>query len=299
VVVFSSTALGEKMTPRSLKLWAVLLCCLWGLTQPSAHGADVANKKALLGKARAASYSLKDRGLMGFQTTVNPNWRLVLKDMLATNPDQAETALKLLNGIHFTVSMDPEGAVTVTHHTDVEAPNPEAAKGFTEIYAGMEQAMTGFFDTWKPFMFTRAFPEVENAYALERTRTGYLLTYKEGETTDVATTLSKTLVITEMKVTTPAFVSVLKPTFVRSPQGLLLTGYDATYDGATDGDHVVLHVKIENLKASGQQLPDKLVLIGSSQDKPFDIELSFSDYTVQNRPAPAKVLSKAKAKTKT
>jgi hypothetical protein len=282
--VFSSTALGEKMTPRTLKLWAVLLCCLWGLTQPLAHGADLIAKKQILQKARAASYSLKDRGLLEFQASVTPNWRLVLKDLLASDPASAEKALTLLNGIHFTVAMDPTGVVTVTHHADVAAPNPEAEKGFSQIYSGMEQAMTGFIDTWKPFMLTSAFPEVESVYTLERTATGYLLSYKETDTTDVATTLSRDLVITEMRVTTPAFKSVLKPTFIRSPHGLLLTGYDATYEGTgAEGDHVVLQVQIENQETSGQQLPHKLTLAGSSQGTPFNMELVFSDYQVKNR----------------
>jgi len=270
---------------RSLKFWALILVCLSGLALATAQSPDLANKKELLQKAREAAYSLKDRGLLEFQTTVNPNWRLVLKDLLASNPDQAEEALKLLNGIHFTVSMDPEGIVKVTHHADVAPPNPQAEKGFAEIYSGMEQAMTGFFETWKPFMLTRAFPEVDSVYALVQTPAGYVLTYKESGTTDVVTALSSDLVITEMKVTTRTFKSVLKPTFARSPQGWLLTGYDATYDGTsdTDHDHVILQVKIENQEVSGQQLPHKLTLSGSSQGNPFTIELGFSDYTVKNR----------------
>jgi len=252
---------------------------------PLAHGQDVAvaNKKQILQKARQAGYSLKDRGLLEFQANVNPNWRLVLKDLLASSPEQAETALKLLNGIHFTISMDPAGTVKVTHHADTAAPNQQAEQGFAQIYGGMEQAMSGFFDTWKPFMLTGAFPDVDSVYKLEETPTGYLLTYKEGETTDVATRLSKDLLITEMKVTTPTFKSVLKPQFAKSPQGLLLTGYDATYDGTSDNDHVILTVQIENQETSGQQLPHKLTLSGSSQGTPFSMELALSDYQVKNR----------------
>lgn len=266
----------------SLKLWALFAYSVWGLAVPLARGADVANKKEILQKARQAGYSLKGRGLLEFQAAVTPNWRPVLKDLLASNPAQAEEALKLLNGIHFLVSMDPDGVVKVTHQADVAAPNAKAAEGFSQIYAGMEQAMTGFFDTWKPFMLTAALPDPESVYTLEETPTGYLLTYSEG-TTGVATTLSKELVITECKVNSPAFKSTVKPQFAKSSQGFLLTGYDATYDGASAGDHVVLTVQIENQETAGQQLPRKLTLSGVYQGSPFFMELAFSDYRVKNR----------------
>lgn len=267
---------------RLIKRWALLLCSVWALMLPLAQGQDVANQREILMKARQAGYSLKDRGLVEFQASVRPNWRLVLKDALASDPASAETALKLLDGIHFTVSMDPQGVVQVTHQADTAAPTAKAQEGFAQIYSGMEQAMTGFFDTWKPFMFTVAFPEVESVYNLQQTPTGYLLTYKEGQTTQVATQLSKDLVITEMQVTTPAFKSILKPQFARSPQGLLLTGYAATYDGTGGNDHVTLIVQIENQEISGRQLPHKLTLSGVSQGSPFSMELTLGDYKVQS-----------------
>src|SRR5258708_12212981 len=92
----------------------------------------------------------------------------------------------------------------------------------------MEQAMSGFFNTWKPFMFTSPFPEVDSLYQLADTGTEYVLTYKE-DTTDVTTTMSKQLVIREMKIISPTFKTVLKPQFTESPQGLLLPGNDATH----------------------------------------------------------------------
>ncbi len=91
-------------TSRSLKLWALILACVWAITLPAAHGADVANKREIIQKARQAYCSLKGQGLIEFKVNVQPNWRLVLKDQFASDPKSAETALELLNGIHFTLS---------------------------------------------------------------------------------------------------------------------------------------------------------------------------------------------------
>ena len=270
-------------TSRPLKLWALILVCVWGLTLPVAHGADVANKREIVQQARQAYYSLQRQGLLEFQTSVQPNWRLVLKEQLEKDPKSAEVALKLLNGIHFTLKFAHDGAVSVTHRADVAAPNPEAAKGFEQIFSGMEQAMSGFFDTWKPFMFTTPFPEVDSLYQVEDTGTEYVLTYKDGDT-DVTTTMSKQLVIREMKIVSPTFISALRPQFTRSPQGLLLTGYDATYREPSGSGAVTLKVQIGYQDVSGLQLPGSLTLNGSYEGTPFNMEMAFKDYSVKNQP---------------
>jgi hypothetical protein len=267
---------------RSLKLCTLLLVFMSGLTFSVAQGADIANKKQIIQKARQAYCSLKSRGLIEFKVNVQPNWRLVLKDQIAADPKGAETALQLLNGIHFTLSFSPDGVVSVTHHADVAPPNPESAKGFDQIFAGMEQAMSGFFDTWKPFMFTSPFPEVDSLYHLEDTGTEYVLTYQEG-TTGVTTKMSRELIIREMSIDAPNFKSTLKPQFAASPQGLLLTSYDATYSEPGGAAATLLNIRIDYQLASGQPLPSKLTLAGTYENNSFNMELGFINYTVKNK----------------
>src|SRR5947207_1909026 len=252
----------------------LLLCCsLLNIALPFAHCADLAAKRAIIKKARAAYYSLRSHGLDEFEASAQPNWRLVLKDQLAKDPASAEEGLKMLNGIHFRVSLGRDGAVKITHHEDVAPINPQAAEGFQQIFSGMEQAMSGFFDSWSPFMLTSAFPQVAGEYTLENQNNQYQLSYKDGPAA-IVTTMSQDLVISEIKVDSPQFKSVLKPQFTKSAQGLLLSGYQATYQGAAGGESVQLNVRIENQSVSGLQLPSKLNLDGSYQGTPFQMELT-------------------------
>jgi len=268
--------------PAQFKLWLSLFLCLSlsGVTLPAAFAADSADKKEILKRAHAAYYNAKTQGLTEFKANVTPNWRIVLKDQLAANPAGAEKALQMLNGIHFTVSLDPQGDIKVTHRADVAPSNETSAKGFEQIFTGMEQTMSGFFDTWKPFMFASPFPEVDSEYQLVEKENQYYLSYKEGAT-DVATTMSKDFVISELKVTTAGFKSILKPRFKPNPQGLLMTGYTATYQGATAADTVQLQVEIDYQEAGGVQLPRSLNLSGAFQGTPFAIEMAFSNYDVK------------------
>lgn len=248
---------------------------------PLAHGADRSDKREIITKARAAYYSLLGRGLDAFDASVQPNWRLVLKDQLVQDPAKAAKALIMLNGIHFKISLGKDGQVTITHHEEVAPVNEQVAEGFQQIFSGMEQAMSGFFDSWSPFMLTSPFPDPAGSYTLEDADDQYLLSYKEGAAA-IATTMSQDLVISEIKVDSPEFKSVLKPQFSRSPQGLLLSGYHATYQGAGGGEAVQLNVKIENRLVDGFQLVHKLNLDGSYQGTPFQMELMFSDYQVKS-----------------
>jgi len=261
---------------------ALLLCCsMLTFALPLAHGADRADKRDIIKKARAAYYSLRSHGLDSFDASVQPNWRLVLKEQLAQDPAGAEKALTMLNGIHFKISLGQDGKVTITHHEDVAPTNQKAAEGFEQIFSGMEQAMSGFFDSWSPFMLTSPFPDPAGEYTLEDVNAQYRLSYKDGAAA-IATTMSQDLVISEIKVDSPEFKSVLRPQFSRSAQGLLLTGYQATYQGAGGGAAVQLNVRIENQPINGLQLVRKLNLDGSYQGTPFQMELMFSDYQVKS-----------------
>ncbi len=258
-----------------------ICCCLASLAVPSVYGAENVDKREIISQARQAYYSLRAHGLVQFQATVQPNWRLLLKDI--PDPAKVDDTAKILNKLHFSMSLDENGAVKVTHQSDATAEDDTRyAAGFNQIFDGMAQMTSGFFDTWKPFMLTSALPAVDSDYQLEDKGTEYLLTYKEGSS-DVQTTLSKTLVITEIKVDDPTFHSWIRPQFQTSSKGFVLTGYDSAYIGTNGSGKTALTVQIENQEISGQVLPSKLTLNGSYEGTSFSVEVTFKDYQVRNR----------------
>jgi hypothetical protein len=127
-------------------------------------------------------------------------------------------------------------------------------------------------------VLTSPFPEVTGEYNLEELENQYHLSYKDGSAAARTTMSKKDLVMSEIKVDSPRFKSVIKPQFTKSAQGLLLSGYEATYQGAGGGATVQLNVLIENQSVSGFELPHKLNLGGSYQGTPFPMELTFGDY---------------------
>src|SRR5207245_11434104 len=97
----------------------------------------VANSKKVMEDARHAYYSLRSAGLDEFRATVKPNWEVVLKDQLASDPATAQAGLKLLNGIHFSMLLDARDKVTVTHQTDAAPSREQQREDVETSYSSM------------------------------------------------------------------------------------------------------------------------------------------------------------------
>jgi hypothetical protein len=239
-----------------------------------------ATRKQIVEQGRKSYYSLRDLGLDEFQSAIRPNWEKVLRDQNVTDAAQLQAALKLLNGLHFTMVLDKDGKVTVNHQTDTKPPNDQVRQGFEDIYRGIDQAVSGFFATWSLFMLNPPFPEVESAYQLEDLGSQYRLSYKEGSS-DIVTLMNKDLVISEIKVTSADFVSIVKPQIIKGAEGFLLTGYVGDYTPTSGSGVVHLAVTIDNARVNGLQLPANLIADTTLDKTPTHMELAFSGYQVK------------------
>jgi hypothetical protein len=234
---------------------------------------QTADKKEIVKQARQSYYSLKSQGMTEFQCALVPNWRLLLTEQKLA-PDGVDRGVLLLDKIHFSVSVTASGDAKVTHN-DVAVENKQVAEGLSQVYTGMEQMTTGFFQTWSVFTMSPPLPEIGGDYQLEKTGTEYRLSYKDG-TADMVTLLDRDFVMTSLKTTAPEFDSILKPQFKKTAQGLLMTGYQATYTGKSAADATELQVGIDYQAVDKLQLPQKLALKGTYGGSPFHVEVTFS-----------------------
>jgi hypothetical protein len=260
-----------RMTAVRLSL-SFLFCC--ALRPAMAPAQDVPNKQAVLGQARDAYYNLRTQGLVSFQCDVTPNWELLLQDERKQNPAAAENAIKTLSQIRFTTSLGADSTVKVTHN-DPPGQSEDMMKAFSQIYGGMEQMASGFFDTWKIFMLSPPFPEVSSEYQLQALDARYQLSYKEGAA-DVVTTMGQDFAISNMQTNTSEFKSSIQPTFTRTAKGLRLSGYEASYQSQKPEEATHLKVSIDYQDVNGFSMLRKLSLSGSYGGTPFAIELGFS-----------------------
>ena len=79
-----------------------------------------------------------------------------------------------------------------------------------------------------------------------------------------------------MRVKTAEFDSTIKPQFKKSPKGLLLSGYQAIYRGATPAEATDLDVTIDYQEINGLQFPQIISLAGSYGTTPFQVKVDFT-----------------------
>jgi hypothetical protein len=185
-------------------LWIpLLLSCL---AVPFSSPPQVeANRQQIVSQARKALYNLRQQGLIGFECAVTPNWDALLADEHKTNPEGADTAVKTLNQLHFVATLGADGKLKLRHN-ELTAQSQQMMDSLRQIYGGMEQMTSGFFDTWSFFIINSPFPEANSEYKLEDAGPQYLLTYRDGPA-DVATDLRKDFAISNLKVTRPSSIA--------------------------------------------------------------------------------------------
>lgn len=245
----------------------------------------VANKQSILSQARQSYYNLRTEGLDGFQCAVTPNWELLLQKERQQNPEGVDAAVKTLNQLQFSVSLGADNSVKLTHN-ELTGQSEQMMTALKQIYGGMEQMSSGFFDTWKLFLLNPPFPEVSSQYQLEAAGSLYRLSYRE-DLADVVTTMGRDFAISNLKVTTPEFDSSIQPSFTKTPKGFLLSDYDASYQSQKPDETTQLKVHMAYQEVQGLQMLQKLNLTGTYGGAPFAVELSFSDCKVTKKTAAA------------
>ncbi len=245
---------------------ALLLPCISLAQQP--------DKTETLKKARQSYYSLKDQGLTGFQCTMDPNWAFLLEPQREANPTGIDAAIQKLQALHFALSVGADGNAKVTHN-ELTAENQQVADGLKQVYSGMEQMATGFFQTWSAYTISPALPDLTTPFELNSIGSDYVISYKEGSA-EVTTTMDHDYAISSMRVKTTEFDSTIKPRFKKNPKGLLLSSYQAIYRGATAADATDLDVTIDYQEVNGLQLPQEIFLVGSYGATPFKVKVNFS-----------------------
>jgi hypothetical protein len=248
-------------------------CCALAWFLPQTVGSQQSGNIEILKKARQSYYSLKSEGMAQFQCNISPNWAALLAETRKTNPAAFDKTMGMLKQLSFSVTVAANGSIKVLH-SEIPADNEQTAKGLSQIYSGMEQMISGFFQTWSIFVLTPALPEPDSDFKLEDGGREYRLSYKDGPT-EVLTTMGKDFAISMVKVTAKDFDSTLWPRFTKTANGFLLTGYQAEYKGKGGADKTELQVIFDYQVADGLQVPHKLNLKGVYNQSPFQVEVTF------------------------
>ena len=85
-----------------------------------------------------------------------------------------------------------------------------------------------------------------------------------------------------MQVSSAEFVSSVRPQFVHTAKGFVLTGYDADYKPTSGPGVVKLTLNIDHEPVSGLQLPASMIMDSVLDGAPTHLEFAFSAHEVKS-----------------
>jgi hypothetical protein len=265
------------MMGRSSRAWfGCVTALVFGIVCPLATASpqDAGSETTqLLFRARQKYYNLRREGLVRFESRIEPNWKVLLGD------DQTPDTLKLLDAIHFFLSVDSESKLRVSHRSDVMPVNDKSAAAFDQIYRQMNQAVSRFFVTWSIFMLTSPFPEQGSEFELEQKPDQFRFLQVQPDRRTLTIT-DRNFMITEMIVRGEDFTASLKPELENTGNGYILKGYISTYETPSGARNTLLKVSMDYEQIGSLRLPHKVNLETVYEGKPAQLEWLFTDYKV-------------------
>ncbi|MCX7361084.1 MAG: hypothetical protein NTV97_04265 [Alphaproteobacteria bacterium] len=128
--------------------------------------AAAADERDFLQKGQAAYYSLQREGLAEFARSALPNWDLMLASLFRTDPDVGKRTHAMLSSQRFALTVGVGKRPKIAFLGGAAAGNAQQAQGLEKIKSGLDQALTGLFDIWSPFVLTEPFPGPSTAVDL-------------------------------------------------------------------------------------------------------------------------------------
>ena len=224
-----------------------------------------ATNASAISQARGAHYSLARKGFKGYTATIEPNWEVILAQTATSE------SLKVFRAVRFSMVVDENGAVTVSHEVGANAPNAELVN---RIRYDVQRLVTGFFNTWRIFVVSSPFPETDKPIKLENSRKQHRASYTT-QSGELTITMADDFSIKEWNLSGPTVKRTIKPQFQKTADGLLLTDYKQLFEPIGNGIKTTLDFHIQYQDLNGMKVPQKVRLSGMHGSEPVEAELTF------------------------
>jgi len=182
------------------------------------------NTPELLKRIREAYYNPRKHGLKEMHATVHPQW---ISMPAGTSAGKLDSANAVFRHVHFVMSIDSNDAITVTHDGDVPT------RSYDIVY-NAEKGLAGLLQSWEGFVLTIPFDGPDSMYTFTKSGTEYQLIEQERRDTTTII-LSSDFAIRKLTMEGEPMQSMeLLPHFMKTLEGLLYTGCDATFVASGD-----------------------------------------------------------------
>jgi hypothetical protein len=208
--------------PNLLRTSALAFLCLAAPTVLApAVLAQTSSPADRLSLAKSLYYTPTSSGLKSFQCKASIDWKDLLTRFGAPNLSDDNPYLKYLNSVQLSVSDDLNGAGTLNWKAPTPMPDGmESSIG--KMHDGMTQMLTGFFQSWNPYMNGGYIPAADKSDTVTANAEGIHVHGVDDKTT-IDEQFDKNLLLTNMHVVTPELDVTAYPTYTETPNGRIIS----------------------------------------------------------------------------
>ena len=242
-------ALPLGMRPASLKIALFAFVCL-----TACHLlAQDTSATARLTTAHAQYYTPTARGLSSFRCDASVDWkgtfaRITGKEVAPDSPE-----LKYLQSVRLSVSDELQGTGSLDWTTDA-APTADSDAAIKQIRGGFQQMISGFFQTWNPYVNGSMVPLPDSTVTVTNAGDGVHLSGKAGSMT-LDEDFDRNMVLKQTVVVQPEIKVVATPTYDSTPEGLLVSRIDTVLNQPPTAPPVEAVMSVTYAKVDTYQLP--------------------------------------------
>lgn len=264
---------GKMRSWAAIAAVAALGCTLY--TSSAARGQAAAAGKVeaaglgdqLVAKAAALYYSTAKVGLKGFDCQVHPDWARIMTSARQGEAVAADDPrLMLMSSVAITLHARLDGSTSMDWAVPADPAKPlddNQKAQLEQAHQGMEQTLVGLLKMWTPLMNGSLAEGLGgDDVTITPSDSGYTVKSKDSRQ-PVTEEFDKGLVLKRFTVGGAGTNVDLTPEFSSTPQGLLLTSFEAKIQdaGAPAGSGEDMQVKLEYQPVSGMQVLSKVTVV--------------------------------------
>jgi len=218
----------------------------------------------------AVGSSLKDRlywgktlyynptasGLKTFQCNVDYNWKDFLSRFSGTTIADDNPTLVYLQSTKLSIFDDLKSGGKLVWVNSATVPTG-LNDHMTQMRTGMQQMVEGYFQSWNVFMNGSIVPAAEDSSNLSE-RDGHLLIHEVDKSITVDMDFDQNMLLVSMRALLSDSDTVMIPTFIQSPDGLLLGYAHSIIHQPPNAPPTEVNFTTTYAKVGKYQLPSKM-----------------------------------------
>lgn len=258
------------------------LCCQLARAQqpPTTPQASASLNDALMARATALYDSALKSGLRSFTCQVHPDWqRIIASSRNGALQDSDAAKVVLLTAVKITLHAHLQGSSTIDWQPpDSAVPRTqELVDTLDRAHLSVGSTLDGVLKLWTPLIDGSVAESLsDDTMDVQQTASGYLVRSKDNaakpndkqkapaasQTHSVMEDFDQNLLLTHYTLVDAGSTASLKPAFASTPQGLLVSSFDAFLQpaGAPATDARQMHIAFTYQSVSGVQVPGSISL---------------------------------------